>query len=107
MATAGSSTVIFSVPSVIHDLLEDKPFLIDSTVARDAHESTTSLLQCMFFGKQQTRGGRRDNPNTRSFMYNTQAIRVQRSMAIGHGENVRKRSQKWCTDLDDLSIIIL
>ena len=57
-----------------------------------------------FFGKQRARGGRNDNPNVRSFMYNTQAMRVQRSMAVGHGGNVRKRSQQWCTDLDDLRL---
>ena len=36
-------------------------------------------------------------------MYNTQAIRVQRSMAIGSGGNVRKRKVQWTKDLDDLS----
>ena len=56
-----------------------------------------------FFGQQRARGGRSDNPNVRSFLYNTQAIQVQRSMAVGHGGNVRKRKLQWNTDIDDLS----
>ena len=56
-----------------------------------------------FFGKQRARGGRSDNPNVRSFLYNMQAIRVQRTMAIRHGGNVRKRKLQWTTDIDDLS----
>ena len=52
-----------------------------------------------FFGQQRARGGRSDNPNVRSFLHNTQAIRVQRSMAVGHGGNVRKRKLQWDTDI--------
>ena len=55
-----------------------------------------------YFGQQRARGGRSDNPNARNFLYNEQAIRIQRSMAIGHGGNVRKRKQQWSTDMDDL-----
>uniref|UniRef100_A0A1X7U031 Transposable element P transposase n=1 Tax=Amphimedon queenslandica TaxID=400682 RepID=A0A1X7U031_AMPQE len=56
-----------------------------------------------FFGQQRARGGRCDNPNVKTFMYNTQAIRVQRTLAIGDGGNVRKRSTQWTTDIDELS----
>ncbi len=56
-----------------------------------------------FFGQQRARGGRNDNPNVRTFQYNTQAIRVQRSMVVGDGGNVRKRKQQWTTDLDEIS----
>ena len=45
-----------------------------------------------FFGQQRARGGRCDSPNVRNFLYNTQAIRVQITLAIGDGCNVRKRS---------------
>lgn len=56
-----------------------------------------------FFGQQRARGGRSDNPNVRKFMYNTQAVRVQRSMAIGDAGNVRKRKTQWSKDLEELS----
>lgn len=56
-----------------------------------------------FFGQQRARGGRCDNPNVKTFMYNTQAIRVQRTLAIGDGGNVRKRNTQWTTEIDDLS----
>ena len=35
-----------------------------------------------FFGQQRARGGRSDNPNVCSFLYNAQTIRVQMSMVI-------------------------
>ena len=70
-------------------------FLLSERLNQDPLES--------FFGQQRARGRRNDNPNVRSFLYNTQAIRVQRSMAVGHGGNVRKRKLQWDTDIDDLS----
>ena len=54
-----------------------------------------------FFGQQRARGGRCDNPNVKNFLYNTQAIRVQRTLAIGDGGSVRKRSAQWTSN--DLS----
>ncbi len=54
-----------------------------------------------FFGQQRARGGRSDNPNARNFLYNAQTIRVQRSVAIGHGGNVKKR--KFSPDDADFS----
>ena len=56
-----------------------------------------------FFRQQRARGGQSDNTNARNFLYNTQVIRVQRSMAVGHGGNVRKWKQQWTTDIEDLS----
>ena len=78
-------------------LLSQKPglFLLSERLNQDPLES--------FFGQQRARGGRCDNPSARSFAYNTQAIRVQRSLAIGHGGNVRKRQLQWTTDIEDLS----
>ncbi len=61
----------------------NKLFILSERFNHDPLES--------FFGQQRARGGRSDNPNIRTFLYNTQAIRVQRIMAIGHGGNVRKR----------------
>ena len=38
-----------------------------------------------------------------TFLRNAQAIRIQRTMAIGHGGNVRKTKEQWKTDIADLS----
>ena len=57
-----------------------------------------------YFGVQRGRCGRSDNPNTRTFLYTEQAIRVQRTLAIScHEENVRKRSYQLNEDTEDLS----
>ena len=56
-----------------------------------------------YFGQQRARGGRTDNPNTRTFFYNEHVIRVQRTLAIGHGGNVQKRTKRWTSDTDELS----
>ena len=70
-------------------------FLLSERLNQDPLES--------FFGLQRAREGSSDNPNVRNFLYNTQTIRVQRTMAIGHGGNVRKRKQQWTKDVDELS----
>lgn len=75
--------------------LKDGIFILSERFNQDPLES--------FFGQQRARGGRCDNPNVRTFLYNTQAIRIQRSMAIGDGGNVRKRKEQWTKNIDDLS----
>ncbi len=70
-------------------------FILSERLNQDPLES--------FFSQQRARGGRNDNPNVCTFQYNTQAIRVQRSMVVGDGGNVRKRKQQWTTDLDEIS----
>jgi hypothetical protein len=70
-------------------------FLLSERFNQDPLES--------FFGKQRARGGRSDNPNVRNFLYNTQAIRVQRSTAFGDGGNVKKRKLNLSADYDELS----
>ena len=76
-------------------LLSQKPslFLLSERFNQDPLES--------FFGQQRARG-RNDNQNVATFLHNTQAIQVQRTMAIGHGGNVHKRKQ-WKTDISNLS----
>ena len=78
-------------------LLSQKPglFLLSERLNQDPLES--------FFGQQRARGGRSDNPNVVTFLHNAQAILIQRTMAIGHGGNVRKRKEQWKTDIADLS----
>ena len=78
-------------------LLPQKPglFLLSERLNQDPLES--------FFGQQRARGGRSDNPNVKTFLHNAQAIRIQRTMAIGHGGNVRKCKEQWKTDTADLS----
>ena len=59
-------------------------FLLSERFTQDPLES--------FFGQQRARGGRSDNPNARNFLYNAQTIRVQKTMVIGHGGNVKKHT---------------
>ena len=57
-----------------------------------------------YFGKQRARGGRSDNPNSRTFLYNEQVIRVQRTIAIGgNSGNVQKRRCEWADYTEELS----
>ena len=76
---------MYSFVELSRFLLSLKPglFLLTERFNQDPLES--------YFGKQRARGGRNDNPSVRSFLHNEQAIRVHRSLAIGHGGNVRKR----------------
>ena len=78
-------------------LLSQKPslLLLSERFNQDPLES--------FFGQQRARGGRNDNPNVATFLHNTQAIQVQRTMAIGHGGNVHKCKEQWKTDISNLS----
>ena len=78
-------------------LLKENPrlFVLSERFNQDPLES--------FFGQQRACGGRNDNPNTRMFLHNAQAIRIQRTLAIGHGGNVQKRKQQWAEDIEDLS----
>ena len=47
----------------------------------------------IFFGKQRARGHRNDNPSVSQFMDNTQAIIIQKSLAIGGSKSIsQKRS---------------
>ena len=78
-------------------LLKEKSglFLLSERFTQDPLES--------FFGQQRARGGSSDNPNSRTFSYNAQAIRVQRTMTIGHGGNVQKQKRPLIDDVEDLS----
>lgn len=47
----------------------------------------------IFFGQQRARGHRNDNPSVSQFMDNTQAIIIQKSLAIGGSSSIsHKRS---------------
>ena len=56
-----------------------------------------------FFGQQRAHGGSSDNPNFRTFLYNAQAIRVQRTMTIGYGGNMQKQKRPLIDDVEDQS----
>ena len=48
----------------------------------------------VYFGKQRARGHRNDNPSVAQFMQNTQAIIIQKSLALGGSSSIScKRSQ--------------
>ena len=52
----------------------------------------------VFFGQQRSRGGRCDNPSAKQFLCNTQAIMVQKLLALGGTSNIsRKRSNPFAT----------
>ena len=78
-------------------LLQLKPglFLFSERFNQDPLES--------FFGQQRARGGRSDNPSATTFLQNAQAIRVQRTLAVGHGGNVQKQRRHWTEDTEALS----
>ena len=47
----------------------------------------------IFYGQQRMRGRRNDNPSVAQFLQNTQALIVQKSLALGGSSNIsRKRS---------------
>ena len=86
--------IVLSFVEMAHYLLKQKSgfFLLSEQFTQDTLES--------FFGQQRAHGGSSDNPNSRTFMYNAQAIRVQ---SIGHGGNVQKEKRPLIDDMDDLS----
>jgi len=55
----------------------------------------------VLFAQQRARGGRCDNPSVKQFLCNTQAIMVQKSLALGGSSNIssRKRSNPFETSL--------
>ena len=46
-----------------------------------------------FFGQQRARGQRNDNPSVSQFLENTQALMVQKSLAVGGSSSIRKRKE--------------
>lgn len=89
--------IVHSFVEVTRYLLKQKEglYLYSERFNQDPLES--------FFGQQRARGGHNDNPNVATFIHNEKAIRMQRTMVIGHGGNVRKRKKQWNTDIADLS----
>ena len=47
----------------------------------------------IFFAQQRARGQRNDNPSVSQFLENTQALMVQKSLAIGSSSSIRKRKE--------------
>ena len=45
----------------------------------------------IFFGQQQSRGNRNDNPSVTQFLQNTQALIVHKSLALGGSSNISKK----------------
>lgn len=55
-----------------------------------------------FFGKQRQRGGYRDNPTVKDFIYGTQSLRVQGALARDPKKgNCRKGRQDKLSDIID------
>lgn len=91
----GLKMAVYSFIELARYLLEQKPglFILAERFNQDPLEA--------FFGQQRSRGGRSDNPNVKRFLENSQAIRVQRSLAIGCSRNVKRC--KAPLDMEELS----
>jgi len=57
----------------------------------------------VLFGQQRARGGRCDNPSVKQFLLNTQAIMVQKSLALGGSSNISSRKRRNPFDTSPLS----
>ena len=77
----------YSLPEILKKLLSHKEaeFVYTVKFNQDPVE--------IFFGQQRARGCRNDNPSVTQFLQNTQALMVQKSLAIGGSSNIsRKRA---------------
>ena len=77
----------YSLPEILKKLLshEEVEFVYTIKFNQDPVE--------IFFGQQRARGQRNDNPSVTQFLQNTQALMVQKSLAIGGSSNIsRKRT---------------
>ena len=45
----------------------------------------------IYFGQQRARGHRNDNPSVGQFLHNTQAIIIQKSLALGGSSSIRHK----------------
>ena len=89
--------IVYSFVEMAKYLLSLKPggFLLSERFNPDPLES--------YFGQQRARCGRSNNPNSRTFLHTEQAIRVQRTVAVSHVGNVKKRALQRNEDQDELS----
>lgn len=79
--------VAYSLPEILKKLLshEEAEFVYTIKFNQDPVE--------IFFGQQRARGRRNENPSVTQFLQNTQALMVQKSLAIGGSSNIsRKRT---------------
>lgn len=86
--------IVLSFVEMAHFLINKIPsgaFLLSAHFNQDPIES--------FFGQQRAHGGSSDNPNSKTFLYNAQTIRVQRTMAVhGNRENVQRQKRSLVID---------
>ena len=87
--------VFFYVAHSLNDVLK---FLLSQGMEYVLTERFNQDPVEVFFGQQRSRGGRCDNPSTKQFLRNTQAIIIQKSLALGGSSNIsRKRSNPFAT----------
>lgn len=79
------SIIAHSLTGVVKFLLshDDIEFVLSERFNQDVVE--------VFFGQQRSRGQRNDNPSMAQCLYNTQALVVQKSLAIGGSSNISKK----------------
>ena len=58
-----------------------------------------------FFGKQRGAGGRCENPTVQQFLYNTNSLRVQRSMSLNpiYGNCRSRKAKRSLPTMSDIS----
>ena len=83
---------LFSISTLAHSLSEmiryvlsndDVKFVLTERFNQDPIE--------IFFAQQRARGQRNDNPSVSQFLENTQALMVQRSLAMGSSSSIREK----------------
>ena len=79
------SCLVHSLTDVVRFLLshDDIKFVLSERFNQDPVE--------IFFGQQRSRGRRNDNPSVAQFLYNTQALIVQKTLAIGGSSSISRK----------------
>ena len=92
----GFKITVHSVTEVVRFLLEEgKEFVLTERFCQDPVEE--------YFGKQRQLGRRSDNPDIRQFGYNSNTIRIERSISCQSGNTKGRKDRKkaWEQVTDD------
>ena len=85
---------LFSISVSAHSLSEMIRYLLSNDDAKFVlTERFNQDPVEIFFAQQRARGQRNDNPSVSQFLENTQALMVQRSLAMGSSSSIRKRKE--------------
>ena len=86
---------------IVYSFIEVVPYLLSLNGAKFIFSDRFNQDNVeIFFGQQQARCGRGDNPKLTKFMYNTQTIRSSRALSFGTSGNIKR---KLVLDINELS----